>query len=118
MSIATKRAYEKASAEDGYRILIDGLWPRGLTKEKLKVAQWMRAIAPSAPLRSWYGHEPKKWEEFRKKYREELQKPPRQELLEALVRRGRKEKVTLVFGARDADRSNAAVVAELIREQL
>ena len=118
MPIATKRAYDKPASQDGYRILIDGLWPRGLTKEKLKVAQWMRAIAPSAPLRNWYGHEPQKWEEFRKKYRKELQKPPRQGLLEELVRRARKEKVTLVFGARDADRSNAAVVAELIREQL
>ncbi len=118
MSIATKRAYEKASAEDGYRILIDGLWPRGLTKERLKVAQWMRAIAPSAPLRGWYGHKPEKWEEFRKKYRHQLQKQPRQGLLEELVRRARQEKVTLVFGARDAERSNATVIAEMIRERI
>lgn len=118
MSVATKRAYEKASPEDGYRILIDGLWPRGLTKEKLKVAHWMRAIAPSAPLRSWYGHRPERWEEFRKKYRQELQKPPRQGLLDELVRRARKEKVTLVFGARDAERSNASVIAEMIRQRL
>ncbi len=118
MSIATKRAYEKASAEDGYRILIDGLWPRGLTKEKLKVPQWMRAIAPSASLRNWYSHKPEKWEEFRKKYRDQLQKPPRQGLLEELVRRARREKVTLVFGARDAERSNASVIAEMIRERL
>ncbi len=118
MSIATKRAYEKASAEDGYRILIDGLWPRGLTKEKLKVAQWMRAIAPSAPLRNWYGHKPEKWEEFRKKYRHQLQKPSRQGLLEELVRRARQEKVTLVFAARDAERSNATVIAEMIRKRL
>ncbi len=118
MPIATKRAYDKPDSEDGYRILIDGLWPRGLTKERLKVAHWMRAIAPSAALRSWYGHKPQKWEEFRKKYREELQKPPRQGLLEELVQSARREKVTLVFGARDAERSNASVIAEMIRERL
>ncbi len=118
MLVAVKRAYENASPRDGYRVLIDGLWPRGLTKEKLKVAQWLREIAPSARLRTWYGHKPEKWEEFRKRYRGELRKPPRRELLGELVQRARREKVTLVFGARDADRSNAAVVAELIREQL
>ncbi len=118
MSVGTKRAYEKSSPRDGYRVLVDGLWPRGLTKEKLKVAQWMREIAPSAALRNWYGHKPEKWQEFRKRYSQELGKAPRKRLLEELVERGRKAKVTLVFSARDADRSNAAVVAELIREQL
>ena len=117
MSLAVKRAYEDASPDDGARVLVDGLWPRGLSKEKLKLAEWMKAIAPSAALRKWYGHKPEKWEEFRRRYREELSKPPRRELLGALARRARREKVTLVIGARDAERANGAVLAELIREK-
>ncbi len=118
MGVETKRAYEPPGPEDGYRVLVDGLWPRGLTKEKLRVDSWMRAIAPSAPLRKWYGHKPEKWEEFRRRFRAELAKSPRKELLQELVTRARKEKVTLVFGARDAERSNATVIAEMLRERL
>ncbi len=118
MSVAIKRVYEKPGPRDGHRVLIDGLWPRGMSKEKLAVEQWMRAIAPSAKLRSWYGHKPERWEEFRRRYREELGKAPRKELLEELVARARKEKVTLVFSARDAERANATVLAELIQEKL
>ncbi len=97
-------------------MLVDGLWPRGLTKEELKVAVWMREIAPSARLRKWYGHKSEKWEDFRKKFRLELAKRP--ELLEELTQRAQREKITLVFGARDAEHSNAAVIAEMIRERL
>ena len=118
MPIAIKRAYEAAGAEDGYRVLVDGLWPRGITKAGLKIDAWMREIAPSAALRKWYGHIPEKWEEFRKKNRQELSRPPRKALLDELVGRARKEQVTLVFGARDAERSNAAALAEVIRAQL
>ncbi len=118
MPIAIKRAYEAAGAEDGYRVLVDGLWPRGITKAQLKIDAWMREIAPSASLRKWYGHDPKKWEGFRKKYRDELSKAPRKTLLDELVERARKEQVTLVFGAFDIERSNAAVLAEMIRAKL
>jgi uncharacterized protein YeaO (DUF488 family) len=118
VSVAIKRAYEKASSRDGDRILVDGLWPRGITKEALGSAEWMRAIAPSAELRKWYAHQPEKWQEFRKRYRKELAGSPRKELLGELVARARRGKVTLVFGARDAARSNAAVIAELIREKI
>jgi uncharacterized protein YeaO (DUF488 family) len=118
MPIATKRAYNEASAKDGYRVLVDGLWPRGVTKAQLKIDAWMREIAPSVALRKWYGHDPEKWEEFRKKYRQELSKPPRKALLDGLIDRARKAQVTLVFGARDAERSNAAVLAEVIRPEL
>jgi len=118
MPIGTKRAYEKPSPQDGYRVLVDGLWPRGLTKDKLQIADWMRGIAPSTPLRKWYGHQPERWEEFRKKFRAELAKSPRKELLEGLVERARGEKLTLVFAARDALRCNATVIAELIRDRL
>jgi uncharacterized protein YeaO (DUF488 family) len=118
MPIAIKRAYEAASTKDGYRVLVDGLWPRGVTKASLEIDAWMREIAPSASLRKWYGHKPEKWEEFRNKYRQELSKPPRKALLDELADRARKGQVTLVFGARDAERSNAAVIAEMIRPEL
>ena len=118
MPIAIKRAYEAASTEDGYRVLVDGLWPRGVTKAQLKIDAWMREIAPSVALRTWYGHKPEKWEEFRNKYRQELSRPPRKPLFNELIDRARKGQVTLVFGARDAERSNAAVIADMIRLEL
>ena len=118
MPIAIKRAYEAASSKDGYRVLVDGLWPRGVTKAQLEIDAWMKEIAPSAALRKWYGHKPEKWEEFRNKYRQELSKPPRKALLDELVERARKDQLTLVFGARDPERSNAAVLAEMIRAKL
>ncbi|HXX22700.1 MAG TPA: DUF488 family protein [Terriglobia bacterium] len=118
MPIAIKRAYEAAGAEDGYRVLVDGLWPRGLTKAGLRIDVWMREIAPSTALRKWYGHKPEKWEEFRKKYRQELSKPPRKLLLDEIVGCAGREQVTLVFGARDGERSNAAVIAEIVRSEL
>jgi len=118
MPIAIKRAYEAASTKDGYRVLVDGLWPRGVTKAQVEIDAWMKEIAPSAALRKWYGHKPEKWEGFRNKYRQELSKPPRKALLDELIDRGRKGQVTPVFGARDAERSNAAVIAEMIRPEL
>ena len=118
MPIAIKRAYEAAGVDDGYRVLVDGLWPRGITKAGLKIDVWMRESAPSAALRKWYGHRPEKWEGFRKKYRQELSEPPRKALFGELVGRAGKEQVTLVFGARDAERSNAAVIAEMVRSEL
>lgn len=118
MPVATRRAYESPTRDDGCRVLVDGLWPRGMTKDRLKLDQWMREIAPSAGLRKWYGHKPEKWLEFRRRYRKELSGPLRMELLEELVERARKGKVTLVFGARDREGSNAAVILEMIEECL
>jgi uncharacterized protein YeaO (DUF488 family) len=89
-----------------------------VTKAQLEIDAWLREIAPSASLRKWYGHKPERWQEFRKKYRQELSKPPRKALLDELIDRARKGQVTLVFGARDAERSNAAVIAEMIRPAL
>lgn len=118
MSIAIKRAYDPASSGDGYRVLVDRLWPRGVSKEKLTVDAWMKEIAPSTDLRKWYGHQAEKWPEFRKRYRAELGEPPAHDLLQELIQRARKGKVTLVIGARDAEHANGAVIAELIRERL
>jgi len=95
-------------------VLVDGLWPRGISKAQLKIDAWLREIAPSSALRKWYDHKPEKWEEFRKKYRQELLQLPRKALLDSLVERARKGQVTLVFGARDGERSNAAVICGMI----
>jgi uncharacterized protein YeaO (DUF488 family) len=118
MPVNIKRAYDKAAARDGTRILVDGLWPRGVNKTDLEIAAWEKGIAPSKALRTWYGHDPDKWPEFRKRYRQQLRQSPRKEILERLSRQAKEGDVTLVFGARDAERSNAAVIAELIRENL
>jgi len=118
MPVGMKRVYEAAGAGDGYRVLVDGLWPRGISKAELKIDVWMKEIAPSASLRKSYCHIPEKWEGFRKKYHQELMKPPRKALLDELVERARKGQVTLVFAARDPERSNAAALAETIRAEL
>lgn len=118
MAVCTKRSYDPPSAKDGYRVLVDGLWPRGLTKEKLKLAEWMRAIAPSGELCKWYGHKPEKWEDFRARYRKELKEPAREILLLQLIEHAQKGMLTLVFSARDTEHSNATVLAEAIREGL
>jgi uncharacterized protein YeaO (DUF488 family) len=118
MAVRIKRAYERPSAGDGERVLVDGLWPRGVSREKLKFSEWMREIAPSKDLRQWYGHDPKKWKEFRRRYRRELSSQPRKSLLEILVAKAKKGTLTLVFAARDGERTNAGVLAEIIEEKL
>lgn len=118
MSISVKRAYDPPSPADGYRVLVDRLWPRGVSKVKLKIDEWMKEIAPSAELRKWYGHEPEKWPEFRKRYRAELEKSPWRELLAGLVDRARRGKVTLVIGARDTGHANGAVIGELVEKSI
>jgi uncharacterized protein YeaO (DUF488 family) len=118
MPVNIRRAYDKPGARDGIRILVDGLWPRGVTKADLKIGAWEKSIAPSKTLRTWYGHDPAKWPEFRKRYRKELAESPRKEALERLATMAGQGNLTLVFGARDAEHSNAAVIAEAIREKL
>ena len=116
--VAIKRVYEKPVKSDGQRILVDGLWPRGFSRSQLKIERWMRELAPSAVLRKWYGHEPKKWDEFRRRYRRELAASPRMELVEELVKLARQDKITLVFAARDVERSNAAVLQEMVNAKM
>lgn len=112
--VAMRRAYEAPGRNDGYRVLVDRVWPRGVTKEALRLDEWNRDIAPSTELRRWYGHEPERWEEFRRRYRLELTKGTARAALEALAARARTRRVTLVFGARDAEHSQAAVLRELL----
>lgn len=106
MRVAIKRVYEPASDEDGFRILVDRLWPRGLTKEKAAVDLWLKEVAPSAELRKWFGHDPKKWSEFQRRYRAELNS--NEEAVRALKQAIGKGPATLVYGAHD-ERHNQAV---------
>jgi uncharacterized protein YeaO (DUF488 family) len=110
--IHLKRACEPASPDDGTRILVERLWPRGVSKAEAALAAWDRDIAPSPELRKWYAHDPARWEEFRARYRSELDgHAPDVERLRALARSG---PLTLVFAARDPERSSAAVLRELL----
>lgn len=108
MNVQIKRVYAERSPEDGRRILIDRLWPRGLTKEKARIDLWLKDIAPSAELREWFGHDPEKWAEFQKRYKQELRAN------EAVVAQLREQlkagPATLVFGAKDEIHNDAVVL--------
>lgn len=108
-----KRIYEKPSRNDGIRVLVDRLWPRGLAKAHADVHIWMKNIAPSTELRQWFSHDPKKWKEFQKRYTRELQDSGE---LRALAALAKKRKVTLVYGARDEEHSNVHVLEDVLRK--
>jgi uncharacterized protein YeaO (DUF488 family) len=114
MMIEIKRVYEKRAKEDGWRVLVDRLWPRGMKKKAAHVDVWMKDVAPSDALRKWFGHEPEKWNEFQKRYRSELAK--KKELL-AEVRKMETEHgtITLLFGAKDEEHNQAVVLARLLK---
>lgn len=112
MDVRLKRAYEPPARSDGYRVLIDRLWPRGVSKERAHLDVWLKDVAPSDELRRWYGHEPERWPEFRKRYRAELRNNAALGELKALAQKHRT--MTLLFGARDSERNEAAVLAELL----
>ena len=116
MKIRQKRVYDPPAPDDGFRVLIDGLWPRGVSHERAALDLWARELAPSDGLRRWYGHEPERFEEFDGRYRAELAE--QRELLTELRRRARSGRVTIVFGARDAAHSNATVVTDVLRRGL
>jgi len=110
--IRLKRAYEPASPEDGRRILVDRLWPRGLRKADAAIDRWLKDIAPSSELRRWFGHDPNRWEEFRQRYRRELS--ARQDLLDELRAMASESRLTLVYSARDEDHNDAVVLREML----
>ena len=112
MAIRIKRVYEKRSDADGMRILVDRLWPRGLTKEKAAVDLWLKNIAPSTELRKWFGHDPNKWKEFIKRYRMELKKNKEQALL--LKEQAGHGTVTLLYGAKDEQHNEAIVLKQVL----
>ncbi|HUO27230.1 MAG TPA: DUF488 family protein [Candidatus Aquilonibacter sp.] len=115
MTVAIKRVYEPVSRSDGARILVDRLWPRGLTKEKAGLDDWLRGLAPSSDLRKWFHAQPEHWRDFRKRYLKELAAPEAQEDLRKLYNLTRENKrVTLLFASRNEDHNNATVLKELL----
>ena len=113
MDVRLKRAYEAAAPDDGYRVLVDRLWPRGVTKEQAAVDAWEKELAPSTKLRQWFGHEPDRFAEFRRLYIEELRGKAAR--LTDLQRRARAGTLTLVYSAHDSERNDAVVLAEVLR---
>lgn len=113
MDIAIKRVYEPAGPDDGARVLVDRLWPRGLSRDKARIDVWLKDIAPSAELRTWFGHDPARWEEFRSRYQEELRNNPH--ALERLVEAARGwDRLTLLYGARDQAHNQALVLKDFL----
>lgn len=113
-NVKLKRAYEAPAPGDGARILIDRLWPRGVKKTDAVIDEWMKEIAPSAELRKWFGHDPERWHEFRRRYKSEIRRHPDQfDRLRKLAQHGR---ITLVYAARDEAHNDAVVLKELLLE--
>lgn len=112
--VAIKRAYEPPAPEDGERILVDRLWPRGVSKANARLDLWLKDIAPSAELREWFGHDPAKYEEFRRRYLAELKEEPGKSALATLREHCARGQVTLVFAAREAEHNDATVLRDLL----
>lgn len=112
MNIKIKRVYEHRETGDGSRILVDRLWPRGLTKEKADIDLWLKEIAPSTELRKWFGHDPEKWERFRGRYETEIR--GHEDLLNTLRKKAAKGAITLVYGARDQEHNEARVLKQFL----
>ncbi len=110
--IKIKRIYDSASPEDGKRIYVDRLWPRGMRKEEVKMDEWLKEIAPSDGLRKWFSHDPSKYTEFKKRYFKELEK--KSHLTEKIRSEAREGTVTLLFSAKDTEHNNAAVLKEML----
>ncbi|MCW5873096.1 MAG: DUF488 domain-containing protein [Anaerolineales bacterium] len=114
MSIKLKRVYEAAAASDGYRVLVDRLWPRGLKKEAAAIDLWLKEIGPSTELRHWFGHEPEKFPQFSKLYKAELKTNPAVAELRALAKQHKT--ITLLYGARDTEHNQAVVLQEFLEK--
>jgi uncharacterized protein YeaO (DUF488 family) len=113
LNIRLKRAYEPPSTEDGLRVLVDRLWPRGLAKTEATIDRWLKEVAPSSELRRWFGHDPRKWNEFRRKYQVELS--GRGDLLKELRQAAREGPLTLVYSARDQEHNQAVVLRDVLK---
>ena len=113
LNIRIKRVYEVASADDGVRVLVDRLWPRGLTKEKVQADLWLKEVAPSDALRKWFHHDQPLWQEFKSRYFAELEQNP--QLVAQLLDLATKGTLTLLYGARDPDHNQAAALAEYLQ---
>jgi uncharacterized protein YeaO (DUF488 family) len=116
MTISLKRAYDPPAKGDGHRILVDRVWPRGITRDDLQIDAWLKDLAPSNGLRKWFGHDPAKWDEFRRRYALELEQ--RSEALGELVEKARTGHVTLIFSAKDTEHNNAVALREHLERRL
>ena len=115
MDIRTRRAYDAPGRDDGYRVLVDRLWPRGVAKADLKLDDWVKDLAPSEDLRKWFDHDPDKWEEFQRRYKAELDERPGP--VDDLLEQMKKGRVTLVFGAKDETHSNAEALRDYLQDK-
>jgi uncharacterized protein YeaO (DUF488 family) len=111
--IKLKRAYEERSPNDGFRVLVERLWPRGLTKERVAIDLWLKDVAPSPELRKWFGHDPARWEEFRERYRRELRE--KQDAVGLLRQKASEGTVTLVYSAHDEEHNGALVLSGFLQ---
>lgn len=114
--LRVKRVYDPPAPSDGRRILVDRLWPRGLSKQRAAIDEWMKEIAPSAELRRWFGHDPKKWPEFQRRYKQELR--AHADLVDKIAKLASRGRVTLVYGARDEAHNDAVVLAAVARSRM
>ncbi len=114
MKISIKRAYEDPAPEDGYRVLVDRVWPRGRSRVSLALAEWAKDLAPSAKLRQWFGHDPQRWETFQDRYRRELASPVQRARMRSLLHAAGKGPLTLVYGAKDEAHNQAAVLRDVL----
>jgi len=112
--VRTKRVYDPAGPDDGYRVLIDRVWPRGVSRQRARLDEWAKELAPSHELRRWFDHDPERFDEFRERYRRELAAHP--EALRRLRERAAKARLTILYAARDRDHNNAVVLAQLLQE--
>jgi uncharacterized protein YeaO (DUF488 family) len=115
VDVRRKRAYEPAAPDDGHRVLIDRIWPRGVSRERAHLDEWARELAPSSALRQWFGHDPARFSEFRRRYEREL--AAQAEKLRALRRHARHGTVTLVYAARDTEHNDAVVLADVLERE-
>lgn len=117
-NVRLQRAYEDPQPDDGHRVLVDRVWPRGKTKAELRLDAWARDLGPSSGLRKWFGHDPARWTEFQTRYRAELAESERAQALDALATMARSGRVTIVYGARDREHNQAQVIADEIARRL
>lgn len=112
--VSIRRVYEPPEGSDGYRVLVDRVWPRGQRKDELALDEWAKDLAPSTGLRKWFGHDPERWEGFRERYRAELDTPEARERMRALVEAAGERRITLVYSAKDERHNQAVVLRELL----
>jgi uncharacterized protein YeaO (DUF488 family) len=116
--ISIKRAYDPVAAGDGYRVLVDRLWPRGIRKQALRLDEWSKDVAPSTELRQWFGHDPERWVEFQKRYRRELSDTQHQAAMRSLLKAAGHRSLTLIYAAKDLEHNHALVLQTALRDLL